>query len=58
MIIDIFIVVAGVSNIVDGVWSLLHPRLGHWFLSDLGRWWRLLIGLVLLVLGCVGYYWI
>ena len=53
MIIDILLIIAGLSNIVDGVWSLIHPRLGHWWLSDLGRIWRTLIGVFLFFLGLV-----
>jgi len=45
------LILCGVCNIIDAVWSLLHPKLGHWFVSDLGRWVRLLVGFIILVIG-------
>ena len=45
------LILCGLCNIIDGVWSLLHPRLGHWWLSDLGRWVRVVIGIIVLVIG-------
>jgi len=49
--VSVFLVVGGLWNVVDGVWSLLHPRLGHWWFSDLARIGRLVIGIGLLFLG-------
>ena len=47
--IALLLVFSGLWNIVDGAWSLVHPRLGHWWLSDLVRAVRLKIGVGLLL---------
>jgi len=49
--IKIFLILAGIWNLFDGIISIKLEHLGHTMLSDLGRLARSLIGLGLLFVG-------
>jgi len=48
---NILLILCGLYNIVDGIWSLIHPRLGHWWLADIARIGRTIVGFIVLFIG-------